>query len=168
MVPTGTREKDNLWFLLSHFLVLGQAKRHLFKKLQTILTTNCCLSVVNMLTCSYYTIEFMASPYWSGTWQDLSDVLEYTFRLWLICHIADQIRSSVCLFIYVFVIRFIFGYKAESNTTGGNPINVYSINRQKIVFQSCVGCEHRCYPKLNGIKYQPIQSTYPIKVIFEK
>lgn len=98
MVTTGIREKENLWFLLSHFSVLGQAKRHLFKNLQMMLITNCFLSVVNMLTCSYYTIEFMASPYWIGTWWDLSDVLEFTFRLWLICHTADQIRSSVCLF----------------------------------------------------------------------
>lgn len=91
---------DELWSLLSHFAILCEAKRHLFHDFRSMLIMNCCLSTTNILACSYYAITL----YFSGTsllmvgW-DISDTLEFTFRLWLICHTADRIRSSVSVLL---------------------------------------------------------------------
>jgi hypothetical protein len=95
---------------LGHFRILGEAKRQLFRDFRSMLMMNCCLSVVNIVTCSYFSINrFFVSihNYWVVVVWDMSDTLEFTFRLWLICHTADRIRSSVCYFMPIIFQFFI-------------------------------------------------------------
>jgi len=101
---------DELWSILSHFRILCEAKRQLFRDFRSMLLMNCCLSVVNLVTCSYFAINrfFMSiQNYWLVVVWDISDALEFTFRLWLICHTADRIRSSVRVFMSC-IISLIF------------------------------------------------------------
>jgi hypothetical protein len=74
---------------------LYEAADLLHHHFSTILAVNCFLTVVTMLTSSYYAIEFIQRGYvvivcWEG-----SDVLDAFIRFWLICHMSDQIRESV-------------------------------------------------------------------------
>lgn len=94
-IQDNVRAKEKIWSLLNHFRTICHAKRQLFSSFQFMLMVNLCLSVVNILTCLYYTIENISLIRWFGTLWDFSDSLEFTFRLWLICHTADRIRSSV-------------------------------------------------------------------------
>ncbi len=95
-------DNDELWSFLSHFESLCEAKRQLFKDFRSMLIMNCCLSATNILACSYFSINLILSStaYLMVTW-DISDILEFTFRLWLICHTADIIRSSVSVLLYI-------------------------------------------------------------------
>lgn len=88
-------DNDELWRLLNHFRTLCEAKRHLFHDFRSMLIINCCLSGTNILACSYYSISlFFTNSSMMMIW-NISDTLEFIFRLWLICHTADKIRSSV-------------------------------------------------------------------------
>ena len=102
------RSSDELiWSLLSHLRILCEAKRQLFRDFRPILMMNYCLSVVNILTCSYYSINhFFTSNYWVVVMWDICDTLEFIFRLWVLCHTADQIRSSVCVDLKSFLFFF--------------------------------------------------------------
>lgn len=87
---------DELWSILSHFQILCEAKKQLFRNFRSMLMMNCCLSVVNVVTCSYFAINHIfISLFWIVVMWDISDIVEFTFRLWLVGHITDQIRSSV-------------------------------------------------------------------------
>lgn len=101
------RSSDELiWSLLSHFRILREAKRQLFYDFRPMLMINCCLSVINILTCAYYSIDlfFFTSNYWVIVMWDICDTLEFIFRLWLICHTVDHIRASVCDSIHLFFL----------------------------------------------------------------
>lgn len=107
--PEDYSSSDEIWSILSHFRILCEAKRQLFRDFRSMLTMNCCLSVVNLVTCSYFAINrfFMSiQNYWLVVVWDMSDTLEFTFRLWLICHTADRIRSSVSFHVTDFLSIF--------------------------------------------------------------
>ncbi len=108
------RSSDELiWSLLSHFRILCEAKRQLFYDFRPMLMMNCCLSVINILTCAYYSIYcpfFYIQLLGAIVVWDICDTLEFIFRLWLICHTVDQIRASVCDSIHLFSYNFINTY----------------------------------------------------------
>lgn len=91
------RRLEKMWITLSQLRDLAEANRRLHRDFRSMLMANCCLSVVTVIASAYYFIEYFTSEYWIVTVWDGSDVLEFCLRLWLICHTADCIRSSVRL-----------------------------------------------------------------------
>jgi len=101
-------DNDELWCLLSHFRTLCQAKRRLFKDFRSMLIMNCCLSCASILACSYYSISLFSSNSSMMLIWNISDTLEFIFRLWLICLIADKIRSSVRVYYALFISEYMY------------------------------------------------------------
>ena len=100
---------EDIWFLLSQFRIVCVAKRQLFHDFRSMLMMNCFLSVVNIITCSYYVINnFFTTNNWAVVTWDICDTLEFIFRLWLICHTTDEIRSTVGFYFVIFYVDYIF------------------------------------------------------------
>jgi len=106
------KSNKDLWIVLNHFRILRRARQQLFYDFRFMVMMNCCLSVVNILTCSYYTIDYFNSSFWYVLWWDLSDVLEFIFRFWLICQTSDHIRSSVCIILTYHILYLLCFYCA--------------------------------------------------------
>ena len=141
-------DNDELWSFLSHFESLCEAKRQLFQDFRSMLIMNCCLSATNILACSYFTISlFSSTTYLMVTW-DISDILEFTFRLWLICHTADRIRSSVSVSLYIYIYIYLtIGY---ISCHFGSII--YLIRRQN-AFLFYASCANKWHQHRTGEKY---------------
>ncbi len=92
---------EGMWLILSQFRPLFEVRHRLYKDFRFILLTNVCLSLVTILTATYYELFFMwiphASKCLSNVW-DIGDIAESFIRLWLICHINDCLHSSVCFY----------------------------------------------------------------------
>lgn len=84
------------WGILSQYRQLIKTCQALHRDFRFILLANCWLSIVTVLTSSFFALEYMKSNHWIVTLWDGSDILESSFRLWLACHTSDRIRSSVC------------------------------------------------------------------------
>lgn len=88
------KEIAAVWSILSEFKLLCDVRCRLFYDYRFILMGNVLLNVNFILSCSYYFIEFLDTG-WVGIFWEVAGFIEFTFRLWLICHTADRIRSSV-------------------------------------------------------------------------
>lgn len=85
-----------IWSILSQFKVLREVRRKLFYDYQFILIGNVFLSVLLIFSCSYYFIEFLGLTS-VGIFCEVTVITQYIFRVWLICHTADRIHSSVSI-----------------------------------------------------------------------
>jgi len=98
-----SKEIIAIWSILSEFKLLFDVRGRLFHDYRFILMGNVLLNVNLILSCSYYFIEFLDTA-WVGIFWEVSVVIEFISRFWLICHTADRIRSSVSRIIIFFSI----------------------------------------------------------------
>ncbi len=97
--------KEQLWRIVSLFRPLIEVRHRLYQDFRFILLANICLSLVTILSSTYYILHHILwqlrsqerhlSRYLVTLW-DGGDIIESFTRLWLICHINDRIHSSVC------------------------------------------------------------------------
>lgn len=83
------------FFTLASLKQLYLATNLLYSQMNVMLMANCFLVVILMLTSSYYAISyFFEGNFMGGCW-DATDVIDSFIRFWLMCHIADTVRSAV-------------------------------------------------------------------------
>jgi hypothetical protein len=99
-VPNRIVAQQRTFAHLGSLKKLYEAADLLHHHFSTILAVNCFLTVVTMLTSSYYVIEFFKSGRLIPLCWDASDVLDSFVRFWLICHTSDRIRETVIIMLF--------------------------------------------------------------------
>lgn len=87
--------EEIVWEILTDCRILVKVKCRLLRDFRYMLTANCCLSVMVMLTSTYFFIDSIRTQMWPlVVWGSFSSV-EFCLRFWLICHTTDRVRLSV-------------------------------------------------------------------------
>jgi hypothetical protein len=86
-----------------------------------MLIANCLQASVMIITSSYYTLEsifdgFLVHVIWNSL-----DVIQFFFRVWLICYMADRLRQSVSKILYLYSI-YLFDDSSFNVLTGYDPL----------------------------------------------
>lgn len=104
---------ETIWSTLNQFRVLREVHLKLFYDYRFILIGNVLLNLILIHSCSYYLIEFLDLT-WVGVFWEVSVVIEFTFRFWLICHTADHIHSSVSRHLLFWLLTMLIWYAFSS------------------------------------------------------
>lgn len=86
------------WAVLSQFNLLIEVHRRHFYDYRFILIGNILINFILILSCSFTFIKYLKFT-WAGIFWEITAIVEFTLRFWLVCHTEDRIRSSVSIYL---------------------------------------------------------------------
>ena len=99
IIPSIKRKKISA--LLEILTNLVRTANLVKSRFEWILIATCCQSTIMIIFSSYYAIESIFDGYLVHVIWNVSDVVQFFFRIWLICYMADRSKQSVSIIMHL-------------------------------------------------------------------